>query len=100
MTATGIRAVNPAEQDGCATESMGRLYDRSKEHLGYSDKTIIALRKMLLKAVSDLAEGRRPPHVIYNQSEMDFSRLRSAKAVLSADSDWREIMEGLGPKDA
>ena len=39
---SGIQAVNPAEQDGCATETMGPICDRSKEHLGYSDKTIIA----------------------------------------------------------
>jgi len=97
---SGIRAINAAEQDGCATESMGPIYDRSKEHLGYSDKTIIAVRKMLLNAVRGLAEGRRPPHLIYDPKETDFSRLRSAKAVLSADSDWREIMEGLGPEDA
>lgn len=47
---SGIKAVIPAEQDGCATESMGPIYDRTKEHLGYSDKTIIALRKVLLQA--------------------------------------------------
>src|SRR5207237_6253186 len=41
---SGIKAVLPAEQDGCATESMGAIYDRTREHLGYSDKTIIALR--------------------------------------------------------
>jgi hypothetical protein len=45
---SGIKAVIPAEQDGCATESMGPIYDRTQEHLGYSDKTIIALRKVLL----------------------------------------------------
>jgi hypothetical protein len=96
---TGIEAINPAEQDGCATETMGAIFDRSKEHLGYSDKTIIALRKMLLGALSDLAEGKQPPHVIRHERERDFSRLRSLKAILPADDDWHKVMEGLGKND-
>jgi len=96
---TGIEAVNPAEQDGCATESMGAICDRSKEHLGYSDKTIIALRKMLLRAVNDLGEGKEPPHVIHDSEKNDFSKLRSIKSVLSVGMDWRKIMEGIGPND-
>ena len=96
---SGIRSVNAAEQDGCATESMGPICDRGKEHLGYSDKTIIALRKMLLNAVRDLAAGKAPPHVIRDAGEADFSRLRSIKGVLPAGTDWRTTMEGLGPND-
>jgi phthalate 4,5-dioxygenase oxygenase subunit len=96
---TGIEAFNPAEQDGCATESMGTIWDRSKEHLGYSDKTIIAFRKMLLRAVSDLAEGKEPPHIIRDPQHNDFSKLRSIKGVLPAGTDWRQIMKGMGPND-
>jgi hypothetical protein len=97
---TGIAAINPAEQDGCATESMGVICDRTKEHLGYSDKTIIALRKMLLRAVSDLAEGKDPPHVIHDAKADDFSRLRSVKGLLPAGTDWHKVMEGMGANDA
>jgi phthalate 4,5-dioxygenase len=93
---TGIQVLNPAEQDGCATESMGAIYDRSKEHLGYSDKTIIALRKMLLTAVADLQEGNEPRHIVRDPARNDFSRLRSIKGVLPAGADWRRVMEGLG----
>jgi phthalate 4,5-dioxygenase oxygenase subunit len=96
---TGIEALNPAEQDGCATESMGAIWNRSKEHLGYSDKTIIALRKMLLRAVSDVAEGKEPPHIIRDPQQNDFSKLRSIKGVLPAGTDWRQIMIGMGPND-
>jgi nitrite reductase/ring-hydroxylating ferredoxin subunit len=96
---TGIDAVNPAEQDGCATESMGAICDRTQEHLGYSDKTIIALRKMLLRATSDLAEGKDPPHIIREGQDDDFSRLRSIKGVLPADTGWRKVLEGMGPNE-
>jgi phenylpropionate dioxygenase-like ring-hydroxylating dioxygenase large terminal subunit len=99
MLFSGVQAVNPAEQDGCATESMGPIFNREKEHLGYSDKTIIALRKMLLGAVNGLQRGKEPPHMIHNPMERDFSRLRSIKGVLPAGSDWRSVMEGLGPND-
>jgi phthalate 4,5-dioxygenase oxygenase subunit len=94
---TGIAAINPAEQDGCATESMGAICDRPKEHLGYSDKTIIALRKMLLRAAGDLAEGRDPPHIIRASQDDDFSRLRSIKRVLPAGMDWHKALESSGP---
>jgi len=96
---TGIEAINAAEQDGCATESMGRIYDRSKEHLGYSDKTIIALRKMLLDALSAMRRGEEPPHVVRDSYGDDFSKLRSLKGILPAGADWRRVMEGMGPND-
>jgi phthalate 4,5-dioxygenase len=96
---TGIDAFIPAEQDACATESMGAVFDRSREHLGYSDMTIIALRKMLLRAVREVAEGKDPPHIVRNPQMSDFSKLRSIKGVLPAGADWRQILEGMGPND-
>ncbi len=96
---SGIKAMIPAEQDGCATESMGAIYDRTREHLGYSDKTIIALRKMLLRAVSEVQDGRDPPHVIRDPGNNDFSKLRSLKGVLPAGTPWQNILKGMGPND-
>jgi nitrite reductase/ring-hydroxylating ferredoxin subunit len=90
---SGIKAVIPAEQDGCATESMGAIYDRTKEHLGYSDKTIIALRKVLLQAARSVQEGREPPHIIRDASANDFSRLRALKGVVPANHSWRELLK-------
>jgi phthalate 4,5-dioxygenase oxygenase subunit len=96
---SGIKAVIPAEQDGCATETMGPIYDRTKEHLGYSDKTIIALRRMLLDAVRAVARGEDPPHIVRDPGQNDFRRLRSLKGVLPADAAWQKILDGLGPND-
>ena len=96
---SGIHAVIAAEQDGCATESMGPIYDRSKEHLGYSDKTIIALRKMLMRAVGAVREGKDPPHIMRDPKSNDFSKLRSLKGVLPAGTPWRKILAGLEPND-
>lgn len=99
MSFSGIRAVIPAEQDGCATETMGPIYDRTREHLGYSDKTIIALRRMLLDAVRAVRRGAAPPHVVREPAHNDFSRLRSLKGVFPAGTPWEKILDGLGPND-
>lgn len=43
-----------------AAESMGPIVDRSKEHLGSTDRVIIALRKQLLNAIRGLQDGQAP----------------------------------------
>ncbi|NIO08629.1 MAG: phthalate 4,5-dioxygenase, partial [Deltaproteobacteria bacterium] len=56
---TGIKGY--LAQDSCVTETMGPIYDRSKEHLGASDVAVIAVRKCLLNAVQALMKGNEPP---------------------------------------
>ena len=46
--------------DQWAVESMGAIQDRTKEHLGYSDKAIAAYRRLLLRAIRDVQSGRKP----------------------------------------
>ena len=65
-----------------------------------SDKTIIALRKLLLAAVRALQDGGEAPHVVRDPLDADFSRLRSIKGILPAGTDWHKVMEGMGPNDA
>jgi phthalate 4,5-dioxygenase len=57
--------------DSCATESMGPIVDRSKEHLGAGDVTVIAMRKFLLQTVRALDGGKEPPHVIRTAKQND-----------------------------
>ena len=52
----GVRA-----QDAMAVESCGPIVDRTREHLGASDRAVIALRRRLLCAARDAAAGRAPP---------------------------------------
>jgi nitrite reductase/ring-hydroxylating ferredoxin subunit len=47
--------------DQWAVESMGAIQDRTKEHLGYSDRIITAARRLIFRAIDDVAEGRDPP---------------------------------------
>ena len=46
--------------DQWAVESMGAIQDRTREHLGASDKAIAAYRRLLLRAIRDVEEGRKP----------------------------------------
>jgi phthalate 4,5-dioxygenase len=47
--------------DQWACESMGAIQDRTREHLGTSDRVIMANRRMLLKAIDTVAAGGTPP---------------------------------------
>ena len=47
--------------DQWAVESMGAIQDRTREHLGTSDKVIMANRRELLKAIETVRQGGRPP---------------------------------------
>jgi phenylpropionate dioxygenase-like ring-hydroxylating dioxygenase large terminal subunit len=47
--------------DQWAVESMGAIQDRTREHLGTSDKVILANRRMLQAAIDAVAAGGQPP---------------------------------------
>jgi nitrite reductase/ring-hydroxylating ferredoxin subunit len=47
--------------DQWAVESMGAIQDRTQEHLGATDKIIIAARHRFFRAIDDAAAGRDPP---------------------------------------
>jgi phthalate 4,5-dioxygenase oxygenase subunit len=62
-TFTGMGAdINVHDQWAC--ESMGAIQDRSKEHLGQSDKAISAYRRILRGAIEAAGNGGRPPMVL------------------------------------
>jgi 5,5'-dehydrodivanillate O-demethylase len=47
-------------QDFIAWMGQGRIADRSKEHLGESDRGITMLRKAMLREAAEVAEGKDP----------------------------------------
>jgi phthalate 4,5-dioxygenase len=47
--------------DQWAVESMGSIQDRTREHLGSSDKVIMANRRLLIKAIASLRAGEPLP---------------------------------------
>jgi phthalate 4,5-dioxygenase len=50
--------------DQWAVESMGAIQDRTREHLGTSDKVIMAHRRSLLQAIETVRSGGTPPMVL------------------------------------
>jgi phthalate 4,5-dioxygenase len=82
---SGIPGTNT--QDYAVQESMGPIYDRTKEHLGTSDLAIIAARRMLLKSIREVQEGRDPIGPFANHSHV-----RPAEMVLPQEEHWQESM--------
>jgi phthalate 4,5-dioxygenase oxygenase subunit len=84
---SGIAGVNT--QDFALQEGMGPIVDRSKEFLGTSDKAIVAMRRMLLEAISANEEGGDPQAL-----NPDTHRsIRAFDRVVPKGQDWRKVME-------
>ncbi|HEY3117414.1 MAG TPA: Rieske 2Fe-2S domain-containing protein [Chloroflexota bacterium] len=74
-------------QDKGITESMGRIFDRTFEHLGTTDAMVVKIRERLIAAAKALRdEGVTPPGV----DRPELYRLRSAIVNLPRDVDWVE----------
>jgi phenylpropionate dioxygenase-like ring-hydroxylating dioxygenase large terminal subunit len=71
--------------DQWAVESQGRIHDRSREHLGTTDKVIAANRRLLLKSIAQAERGERPLMVLDAAAAQ---RLRGPATV-----------DGIGPRD-
>jgi hypothetical protein len=85
---TGIPSVRL--QDDAVITSMGRIMDRTREHLGTADAMVIRVRRRMLEAAKALRERHvTPPGV--NHPEL--YRVRSCQAILPKDRDWQEVLE-------
>lgn len=91
-TYTGIPGVNT--QDRATQESMGRIVDRTREHLGPADKAIIAARRLLLEALRTMQEGGTPKGL-----GSTYYNVRAYEDVLKPGTAWREaIIPNMYPK--
>jgi phenylpropionate dioxygenase-like ring-hydroxylating dioxygenase large terminal subunit len=77
-------------EDACATETMGPIYDRTREHLGVSDRGIIAVRHRLIEAVQAHERGEEPPHLVYDAGANDMAHVDTLAEVIPASKPWRE----------
>lgn len=76
--------------DAFATSSQGAIQDRTQEHLVSSDKAILAARKLMVKAIKDIAEGRDPPHVIRSAADNRFPNLLIISDMIPSGCDFKE----------
>jgi len=81
---TGIGSVRM--QDHAVIWSMGSIMDRTREHLGTADATIIRVRRRMLAAAEALRDhGVTPPGV----GQPELYKRRSVMAILPAGEDWK-----------
>ena len=86
-TYTGMGAdINVHDQWAC--ESMGLIQDRTREHLGQSDKAISAYRRLLRQAIDEANKGGRPPMVLDAQAAQAITGPAAVDGIGPAD-DWQ-----------
>jgi len=83
---SGITGTNT--QDRAVQERMGRIVDRSTEHLGPADRAIITTRQMLLDAARSVQRGDEP----LGARSAAYARSRAIDRVLPRDGEWRDVI--------
>lgn len=56
-------------QDNAAQVSQGPIVDRTREHLGHSDRGVIQVRKLWKSAIERSLRGEDPPNLIRNSKQ-------------------------------
>jgi len=80
---TGIQGINT--QDFALQEGMGSIVDRTKEHLGTTDRAIITLRQILLESLDTLARGGTLRAI----DPSTYRNVRSVDRMIEKDKEWR-----------
>jgi phthalate 4,5-dioxygenase len=77
-----------AIQDRAVQESMGPIIDRTKEHLGTSDKAVIFYRRLLLKKLDEMRDGNPLPGL---DPSLSFEQ-RACSFALPASVPWQDVV--------
>ncbi len=80
---TGIQGINT--QDFALQEGMGAIVDRTKEHLGTTDRAIITMRQLLLESLDALERGG----MLRALDPATYRNVRSVDRMIESDRDWR-----------
>ncbi len=83
---TGITGINT--QDFAVQEGMGAIVDRSKEHLGTTDRVVITLRRVLLDALERGERGEALP----GAEPQTYRTLRAIDRRIPRDAPWHETL--------
>jgi hypothetical protein len=91
QTFTGMGAdINVHDQWAC--ESMGAIQDRTREHLGQSDKAITAYRRLLRDAIAAAASGGRPPMLLDEAAAAQMTGPAAIDGIGPSD-DWQNYWQ-------
>ncbi len=86
QTFTGIEGANT--QDFAVQEGMGPICDRSLEHLGTTDRAVIAARQLLLEACDDVAAGRD----VLGTDPATYRHARAGDNLVPHNADWHTAL--------
>jgi 5,5'-dehydrodivanillate O-demethylase len=70
------------DQDRVAQESQGTIYDRTTEHLAYTDRGVILLRRLYKESIEAVQKGLDPLGVIRDPAKNEMIRLIPHEDVL------------------
>jgi hypothetical protein len=88
-TYTGL-GYNFQIHDLFVTETAGSIQDRTRERLVPSDAPVVASRKVLMKAIQDVQEGREPPRMRINPKTNSARNIVSVYGTITKTTDWRD----------
>ena len=81
---TGIKGINT--QDVALQEGMGPITDRTREHLGTSDRAIAVMRRLLLEATRAVERGEDAP----GTDPATYRTIRPHDGLVPIGADWRD----------
>ena len=87
---TGIKGLGT--QDCAVQESMGPISDRTAEHLLPTDMAIAKIRRLLLDALKDVADGKAPPGLDPASFRVRSQRFEAPKGKVIPAQDLRELV--------
>jgi 5,5'-dehydrodivanillate O-demethylase len=70
------------DQDRVAQESQGPIFDRTTEHLAYTDRGVILLRRLYKESIDAVKQGRDPIGVIRDPAKNQVIRLEPHEDLL------------------
>jgi hypothetical protein len=68
---------------------MGPVVDRSREHLGTTDRAVIVLRRLLLEATDAVAAGNAPR----GTDPSTYRTVRAGNHVIEPGQDWHDALQ-------
>jgi nitrite reductase/ring-hydroxylating ferredoxin subunit len=86
-TFTGIAGINT--QDYAVQEGMGPIVDRSREHLGTTDRAIIVTRQLLLEAADAVEAGGD----VRGRDPGTYAGVRAADRLIPSGAPWQDALK-------
>ena len=75
-------------EDMACQESMGPIYDRTREHLGAADRAVIHMRRVMLQAARDLAASHAPSVI---GGDFDYATLVAEDGLVEIERPWQSV---------